>query len=47
MLKEEEHTANYIFREMKVWKDGNVSIVAATVTFSSFAKRIFLQLVCM
>jgi hypothetical protein len=47
MLKEEEHTANYIFREMKVWKDGNVSTVVATVTFFSFAKRIFIQLVCM
>ena len=25
MLKEEEHTANYIFREMKVWKNSTVS----------------------
>ena len=33
MLKEEEHTANYIFREMKVWRDANVRILAfSTIT---------------
>jgi hypothetical protein len=30
MLKEEEHTANYIFREIKLWRESNVRLVIAS-----------------
>ena len=35
MLKEEEHTANYIFREMKVWKNVNVRLSILQLTLRS------------